>query len=79
LILVKAPPPHLDSDPNAPVELYTVVRLNSGTVEGGVRKAAMAGCGGPGGAGGEGPVSLFGKDEDSECTLLPFTLNDSGD
>ncbi|GAA5884380.1 hypothetical protein JCM16303_003661 [Sporobolomyces ruberrimus] len=64
LILVKAPPPHLDSDPNAPVELYTVVRLNSGTVEGGVRKAAMAGCGGPGGAGGEGPVSLFGKDED---------------
>ncbi|GAA6008333.1 uncharacterized protein JCM10292_005536 [Rhodotorula paludigena] len=29
LVLVKAPPPPLDQDPNSPVELYTVLRLNS--------------------------------------------------
>ncbi|GAA5989390.1 hypothetical protein JCM5350_005698 [Sporobolomyces pararoseus] len=55
LILVKAPPAPLDSDPNAPVELYTVVRLNSGAVEGGGQRKCSAG---------DGPVSLFGKDED---------------
>ncbi|GAA5872076.1 hypothetical protein JCM1840_006312 [Sporobolomyces johnsonii] len=56
LILVKAPPPPLDLDQTAPVELYTVVRLSSGGGGGG-------GAGG-GGARGEGPASLFGKDED---------------
>ncbi|GAA6019933.1 hypothetical protein JCM11491_006711 [Sporobolomyces phaffii] len=67
LILVKAPPAPLDTDPTVPVELYTVVRLNSGAIE-----AAAAGGGGGGGGsgrksaatGGGGPVSLFGKDED---------------
>ncbi|GAA6059790.1 hypothetical protein JCM10212_003685 [Sporobolomyces blumeae] len=58
LILVKAPPPPLDQDPNAPVELYTVIRLNRGP-EGVVR-----GVGRPSRASGDAPVSLFGKDED---------------
>ncbi|GAA5904614.1 uncharacterized protein JCM6883_003841 [Sporobolomyces salmoneus] len=61
LILVKAPPAPLDSDPNAPVELYTVVRLNSGVVEGGGQGGQRRGGNA---ASSEGPVSLFGKDED---------------
>ncbi|GAA5942168.1 hypothetical protein JCM1841_000032 [Sporobolomyces salmonicolor] len=54
LILVKAPPPPLDLDQTAPVELYTVVRLSSGGGGGGVILGER----------GEGPASLFGKDED---------------
>lgn len=72
LILVKAPAPPLDADPNSPVELYTVVRLKSGAVagarKGSSNQSPVVGTG----TSGEGPVSLFGKDEDSEF-FLPAT------
>ncbi|GAA5861561.1 hypothetical protein JCM8547_008073 [Rhodosporidiobolus lusitaniae] len=51
LVLLRTPPPPLDQDPNAPVELYTVVRLGSAVQ-------------GPGGRA-EPPVSLFGLGGDS--------------
>ncbi|GAA5978961.1 hypothetical protein JCM11641_000108 [Rhodosporidiobolus odoratus] len=34
LVLCRAPPPPLDTDPNAPVELYTVLRLNRSSGKG---------------------------------------------
>ncbi|GAA6057360.1 hypothetical protein JCM3770_005725 [Rhodotorula araucariae] len=52
LVLVKAPPPPLDQDPAAPVELYTVLRLNS----------ARPVLGSPAGRG-DPPASLFGSDD----------------
>ncbi|BGP39457.1 hypothetical protein JCM10449v2_003407 [Rhodotorula kratochvilovae] len=52
LVLVKAPPPPLDQDPNAPVELYTVLRLNS----------AQLVLGSPAGRG-DPPASLFGSED----------------
>ncbi|GAA6021200.1 hypothetical protein JCM10207_008352 [Rhodosporidiobolus poonsookiae] len=51
LVLVKAPPAPLDTDPNAPVELYTVLRLYSAAQFGGD------------GARGEPPISLLGPGE----------------
>ncbi|GAA5837625.1 hypothetical protein JCM11251_002028 [Rhodosporidiobolus azoricus] len=51
LVLCKAPPPPLDQDPNSPIELYTVLRLNSST-------GALGGGFGKG----EPPVSLMPTD-----------------
>ncbi|GAA5895216.1 hypothetical protein JCM6882_006617 [Rhodosporidiobolus microsporus] len=52
LVLCKAPLPPLDQDPNSPIELYTVLRLNS-----------SSGVLGGGGSGkGEPPVSLMPND-----------------
>ncbi|GAA5911602.1 hypothetical protein JCM8208_005688 [Rhodotorula glutinis] len=53
LVLVKAPPPPLDQDPMAPVELYTVLRLNS----------PQPVLGSPAGRG-DSPASLFGGGDD---------------
>ncbi|GAA5926163.1 hypothetical protein JCM3775_005220 [Rhodotorula graminis] len=52
LVLVKAPSPPLDQDPMAPVELYTVLRLNS----------PQPVLGSPAGRG-DSPASLFGSED----------------
>ncbi|GAA6039695.1 hypothetical protein JCM8097_001357 [Rhodosporidiobolus ruineniae] len=61
LVLCKAPPPPLADDPNTPVELYTVLRLNSSQAFG---LGGGGGANGQGGAKSDAPVSLFGNDND---------------
>lgn len=56
LVLVKMPPAPFDSDPNAPVELYTVLRLTGGrsALQGGHHRAKP-------------PASLDGPDDRKLC------------
>jgi len=58
LVLVKAPLAPLDQDPMAPVELYTVLRLNS----------PQPVLGSPAGRG-DSPASLFGGEDSASLSL----------
>lgn len=62
-MLCRRPPPPFDADPNAPVELYTVLRLNS------ARGTPLGSSGRS-----EPPASVFGTDDRASERMLPSWL-----